>query len=100
MSRGNAQSRGYDAKWQALQARHLRNNPYCARCGHPAQMVDHKVTVAKAPQLRLDPCNLQSLCLSCHAIKTKRMDCGQASGIMPDTDANGWPLDPAHPWNK
>lgn len=35
-----------------------------------AEIVDHIVPVDVAPGRRLDDSNLQSLCRSCHAVKT------------------------------
>ena len=48
-----------------------RDHNACVVCGQPATEVDHIVEVADGGDLYgLD--NLQSLCHSCHAAKTKR----------------------------
>ena len=99
-NRPTAAVRGYDQKWQQLQRDYLRMYPICCRCGCNAEMVDHIVPVRKDWSRRLDPGNLQALCCKCHKMKTDRMDYGKNSGVMPDTDASGWPTDPNHPWNS
>lgn len=75
--RASRQDRGYDAKWYRLQKSHLKKNPICA-CPHDnpdcqveATQADHiRPFSGKDDPLRLDPENLQSLCISCHAVKT------------------------------
>ena len=47
--------------------RNFASLPCCKRCGQPATVVDHVVTIRKAPQRRLDRTNLQSLCQRCHS---------------------------------
>jgi hypothetical protein len=66
-ARPGARARGYDADWQRLRARHLAAHPACVRCGEAASVVDHVVAVRLAPHRRLDPANLQSLCVHCHS---------------------------------
>lgn len=69
--RGTSAQRGYDAVWRRLRKMHLNNNPLCV-FPHPlnrpvlATVVDHIKSIAEAPELRLDPNNLQSLCKACH----------------------------------
>ncbi|MBN9347561.1 MAG: HNH endonuclease [Devosia sp.] len=65
--RPSSSERGYDAAWEKLRADYLAAYPSCARCGQKAHLVDHKITIAKAPERRLDPSNLQSLCTPCHS---------------------------------
>lgn len=76
-TRGSAASRGYDADWRRLRERHLADRPLCVACLEDevvevAVEVDHVVPVRRAPERRLDPSNLQSLCRRCHAAKTAR----------------------------
>ena len=66
-NRPTAKARGYDADWQKLRANFLTVYPSCRRCGAAATLVDHIISVRKAPHRRLDPSNLQSLCTSCHS---------------------------------
>lgn len=65
--RPSRHERGYDNDWQQLRAAHLIRQPYCARCGATATTVDHVIPIRKAPERRLDPTNLQSLCTACHS---------------------------------
>lgn len=89
-SRGTRQDRGYDEVWLRLaklirEEQHylcqecLRNGrevvaqgPIDPRTGkHREPPVDHVIPVEVQPDLRLEPSNLQVLCLSCHARKTR-----------------------------
>jgi hypothetical protein len=70
-----AHARGYDHDWLELRRAHLEHEPYCRHCRargvqRRAAMVDHIEPLRLSPERRLDPSNLQSLCLSCHAAKT------------------------------
>jgi 5-methylcytosine-specific restriction endonuclease McrA len=72
-----AAARGYDPAWSALRAQHLAVEPNCRKCAlrgveTSARIVDHVVPVRVAPERRLDPTNLQSLCWPCHNAKTQR----------------------------
>lgn len=42
----------------------------------PAQTADHIIPIREAPERRLDPTNLQPLCLPCHHKKTNTRDGG------------------------
>ena len=76
--RGSPASRGYDSVWKRKRLEALKRDCYlCQSCLHaspsrvtPAQDVDHILSIATAPDLRLDLSNLQSLCRDCHAKKT------------------------------
>lgn len=65
--RPNARARGYDREWEQARRDYLAAYPSCARCGKPAAVVDHIVTIRKAPHRRLDRTNFQSLCTACHS---------------------------------
>ena len=63
------------ARWQAVRAQVLRDEPVCRECAargltEPATVVDHIVGVALAPDRAFDPTNLQPLCTSCNAWKS------------------------------
>jgi 5-methylcytosine-specific restriction endonuclease McrA len=64
--------RGYDRDWQKLRDHHLRNvEPLCRICNQNGQttaavLVDHATPIEVAPERRLDPTNLRSLCVNCH----------------------------------
>jgi len=64
----------YDSEWRSLRVLQLDLYPACAVCGRDAVHVDHIKSVKTAPQLRLEPSNLQSLCHSCHSKKTAQVD--------------------------
>lgn len=86
------------ARWQRLRARILAERPLCAYCARRGI-----VTIATdVDHISGDPSdnrreNLQSLCHECHSTKTQHERAGTP---MPGVDANGWPLDPRHPWNR
>lgn len=70
--RGTPAQRGYDKEWSKLRFRFLHHNPTCCVCGAPGKHVDHIVSVRDAPDRRLDPTNLRTLCHSCHSRRTAR----------------------------
>jgi 5-methylcytosine-specific restriction enzyme A len=75
------EQRGYDADWRRLRAEHLAEEPYCRECAKVgverlATIVDHIETIRLAPERRLDPTNLQSLCFPHHNQKINQRDGG------------------------
>lgn len=73
-SRLSASAQGYDATWRRLRKWHLHRFPLCAVCGSTgsgrrSNHVDHIVPL-EAGGPRLDPANLQTLCLPHHNEKT------------------------------
>lgn len=66
-TRPSAAQRGLGADWRKLRADHIAAHPWCRRCGSRAVEVDHIVPRREAPERRLDPTNLQSLCKPCHS---------------------------------
>jgi 5-methylcytosine-specific restriction protein A len=86
--RGTSNERGYDATWRRLREQHLRRNRACVGviegqrrpCGEWATDVDHIVSVRDAPERRLDPTNLRSLCHSCHSRRTALDQSGWGKG--------------------
>ena len=78
-----------------LQPRQLHIEPLCRRCKAKgrttvADQVDHIVVPNGNGILQRDPSNHQSLCASCHSIKTN----GQGRGWTNEMDADGYPLSP------
>lgn len=74
-----AAARGYDKDWRELRDAHLAEEPFCRHCAQRgierrARTVDHIESIRKAPERRLDPTNLQSLCWPCHNRKTAKFD--------------------------
>ena len=83
--RGGTTKRGYGADWRVVRDAHLAIEPNCGACAlegkaRRAKIVDHIESIAKRPELRLEPSNLQSLCWPCHNAKTNRVDGGFGHG--------------------
>ncbi|MEX3820460.1 HNH endonuclease [Paraburkholderia sp. BR14262] len=82
-----------------IRARQLREHPLCAECWRKGRVTD-ATEVDHIKRLEDggtdEPGNLQSLCHDCHAEKTSRENGARPRGC----DANGMPLDPAHPWAR
>ena len=81
MARGSRQARGYDSDWRRLRDRWLAEHPLCAWCEREGRVelgrvVDHVVSIKRAPHLRLDEGNLQTMCVECHGVKTRAEDGG------------------------
>ena len=63
--------------WRSMREYKLHINPTCEMCLSlyeriiPATEIDHIVPLWKAPEMALEPNNLQSLCTRCHILKTK-----------------------------
>lgn len=72
---GSSHSRGYGARWRALRALVLREQPLCQECLRQARTaaattVDHVTPKAHGGTDARD--NLQALCHDCHKAKTAR----------------------------
>lgn len=97
-------ARFYDsAVWKKARRLQLSKQPLCKHCSMAGKIVaatevDHIVRMSEGGAA-LDPDNLQSLCHSCHSIKTGREKHG-LKVIVKGCDENGMPLDPNHPWNQ
>lgn len=73
--RGNSRQRGYDRNWEKVRAAYVAIHPLCEWCERNGLTVivaevDHIIPIKDRPDLRLDMDNLQSLCKSCHQVKT------------------------------
>lgn len=71
----SAAERGYTRRWHTYRNAYLRSNPLCAGCLErgrttAATVVDHIIPAVDAPDLFYTASNHQSLCRSCHAVKT------------------------------
>ena len=85
--RGSPASRGYDSTWRRLSVQFRAANPICMRCSEaPATLADHIVPIRVDPGRRLDVTNLQSLCDSCHKVKTDEDARTDWSGYVPGDD--------------
>jgi len=64
---------GRDRRWPALRLQALRRDGFqCVQCGARQRLeVDHIRPVRDAPELAFELSNLQTLCSSCHTLKTR-----------------------------
>ena len=94
------------AAWQRLRLAKLAREPLCEDCEAigkitPASHVDHVHAISDGGHAFPALDELSSKCLPCHSAKTAR---GAEAGAVRTTkprkgcDANGNPLDQAHPW--
>ena len=79
------QTKPYDRVWRRLRLAVLSADPLCAYCAREgrttlARVVDHIVPVREAPERRLDPSNLQPLCVRCHVSVKAREEKGRVAG--------------------
>lgn len=67
--RPNASARGYDRKWEreAKAFLTLPGNDLC-RCGAPATVVMHVISIRARPDLRMDRTNWRPGCQRCNAL--------------------------------
>ena len=92
----------YNAKWARSAKLFLKANPLCVYCLQvgkttPATIVDHIVKHEGNVELFNEPSNRQALCKRCHdSVKAQE----EARGYAVGSDADGFPLDPGHPWRK
>jgi 5-methylcytosine-specific restriction protein A len=92
----------YDtARWQRLRQHQLQIEPLCAFCRErgivtPATIADH-VTPHRGDINKFWLGKLQSLCLDCHS-NAKQFQ--ENRGFMKDVGADGFPIDPNHPFNR
>ena len=93
------------ARWQRRRELQLRADPRCAACLREGRLI--QATVADHIERATDETSfwqgaLQSLCATHHA--SKRAAESRGTSWQPRTksgcDAQGWPRDIAHPWNK
>lgn len=82
------------AAWKRLRARILAEEPLCRMCDAPANVVDHASGDPSDNSRR----NLVALCEPCHNHKTQRQRAGLP--VIWGCDADGWPRDPMHGWNR
>ena len=95
------------ANWQRLRKAHLSIEPLCRGClPHritPANTVDHVRAISEGGHAFPGHDGLASYCPACHSSKTARgAEAGAVRSSKPrkGCDANGNPLDPAHPWQE
>lgn len=74
-NRPSARERGYTKEWENTSKEYLLKNPLCVNCLSngkevKATVTDHKLNAQGYPNLFWSESNWQSLCHSCHSIKT------------------------------
>jgi 5-methylcytosine-specific restriction protein A len=69
--RPNASRRGYGRDWEEAAKAFLSEpgNKRCARCGAPATVVMHIVSIRQRPELRMVRTNWRPGCTRCNAIE-------------------------------
>lgn len=82
--RPSSNRRGYDARWQKIRARVLRERPLCVHCMGvgvvtAANEVDHIIPLRDGGTN--EDANLQPLCKSCHSKKTRREKAGGSKSL-------------------
>ena len=90
----------WTARWRRIASHHKRNEPLCRMCKANglitiATECDHVVPHKGDPELFWNG-ELQSLCRPCHA-RDKQGE--EARGYSSAVDADGFPMDPRHPFN-
>jgi 5-methylcytosine-specific restriction protein A len=100
--RPSAAQRGYGEAWRKARAGYLKSHPHCTMCARmglevAATVVDHIKRHGGDQALFWDKSNWQPLC-QVHHDSTKQRD--ESRGYASGSDANGRPIDPAHPWNN
>jgi len=91
----------YDGRpWRKARALYLQQHPLCEYCEardivEAAVLVDHKIPHRDDVRLFWDRSNWAACCRPCHDGFKRRIE---QSGVHIGCDADGIPLDPAHPW--
>lgn len=85
-----------------LRPNQLRKTPWCEPCKargrvKMASVVNHRIPHEGDWSLFADPENLESSCKPCHDSMIQRSE-GRGFRVTPGAD--GWPADPAHPFNR
>ena len=67
-----ASRRQYRAEWRKARNEHIDKHPFCAICDAIGDLVDHIIPAWVAPERFFDKTNFQTMCNSCHKIKTDK----------------------------
>src|SRR5687767_11146808 len=100
MARPSARQRGYTREWERAPKEFLAEpqNRWCAcGCGRLANMVDHIVRHGGDRKLMWSRSNWQPYRTDCHS-RTKQQI--ETRGYHDSVDEDGYPTDPAHPFNR
>lgn len=87
--------------WKLRAAAQLHAVPWCEPCkvqrrSTPATVANHKTPHRGDPWLFWHG-PLESACVTCHNSTIQK---AEAVGFRVDVDADGWPSDPDHPFNR
>lgn len=72
--RGTSSQRGYSGKWDKARTAFLRRHRFCAFCGAPADVVDHKIPHRGDQAIFWDKSQWQPLCTPCHSGAKQRQE--------------------------
>ena len=99
-----AYERWYHSKrWERLARIHKAMNPCCVMCAEhgvvmAAEVTDHVIPHRGSEHLFWDMKNWQSLCKAHHDHDKKQLE--GKKGFVTDIGADGFPVDPNHPFNR
>lgn len=84
-----------------MRKRQLEREPWCVSCKRQgktrrATVADHIIPHRDSPSLFWRG-KLQSMCASCHSRHKQREE---LHGFSDELGSDGWPVDPAHPFNR
>lgn len=90
-----------DRKWRKLRAHQLRSSPWCEICDKrgkvtPATVVDH-VQPHRGDKILFWYGKIQSVCKACHDGEKHVVE---LKGFSDRIGADGFPLDPKHPFYR
>lgn len=91
----------YTARWKRRRDKQLMLCPWCEPCkrlgvSRRATVANHVVPHRGDPHLFWYG-ELESACASCHNLTIQR---AEHEGFRRSVDADGWPTDPLHPFNR
>jgi 5-methylcytosine-specific restriction protein A len=94
--------RGYSSLWDRKAKDYRRRHPLCAMCRQRGSYalsacVDHIVAHKGNKELFWDEANWQALCKNCHDSRKQSIE---KLGYDKEVGADGFPVDPQHPYNK
>jgi len=84
----------HSRNWKQVRDIQLKSSPLCVECGMPAKIVDHIVEIRDGGE-KLSLENLQSMCISCHNIKTAA-ERGKRGGAVKSLQTEQGNTEPPH----
>lgn len=87
--------------WRIRRATQLKRVPWCEPCkamgkSRPANVANHNPPHREDRRVFFHG-PLESVCTDCHNQAIQR---AEGEGFRRDLDADGWPSDPSHPFNR